>query len=101
MRICMPLVVENHQDVSGDPKPQENGPLSPMDLPGDYARGPEDGARRGEKDFSLQGAPDEQMVRAAFEVLLRRYCGEADGTPFEQLVKHNGPPHTNDLTLEW
>ncbi|HTD86039.1 MAG TPA: amino acid adenylation domain-containing protein [Candidatus Binatia bacterium] len=40
------------------------------------------------------------MVQAAFEVLLRRYCGAADDTPFQKLVGPGvQPSRTTDLTL--
>src|SRR5436190_6872757 len=100
MRLCMPLVVENHRDVSGELTPEESGKFSPMDLPADYTRGPGEEVRRAEKSFILNGRADATVIRTAFEVLLRRYCGEADETAFNELVKQNLLPRTKDLALE-
>ena len=101
MRFCMPLVVENHRDISGELKPEETGRFSPMDLPADYTRGPGEEVRRAEKTFALSGWAEAAVIRAVFEVLLRRYCGEADGTPFNDLVKQGLSPRTKDLVLEF
>src|SRR5688500_6735647 len=95
MRICMPLVVENGTGVSGESKPSENGTL---DVPTDFPRKAEQPARRAWKELGVAGPPE--AVRAAFEVLLRRYCGEADDTPFQELLKRQDGPRTSDLALE-
>ena len=97
MRSCMPLVVENGSGVREEEKPKQTGVVSSIDLPGDFPRRAGE-PRRAAKDLHL--AADPAVVRAAFEVLLRRYCGEADDTSFQDLAGRGpSPSRTNDLTL--
>ena len=115
MRSCMPLVVENGLGVKGDKKPRETtaatqgdstspaaSGTSSLDVPGDFPRRAGE-ARRASKELNLPGNPEPAVVRAAFEVLLRRYCGEAGDESFQELARparQNLASRTDDLRLE-
>ena len=95
----MPLVVENRSGVQEEGKPQQTGVVSSIDLPGDFPRRAGE-PRRGSKELGFTADP--VIVRGAFEVLVRRYCGEAGDETFQEVVGRmgrDGSDGTNDLQL--
>ena len=98
MRICMPLVVENGSGVRKEENPKQTGVVSSIDLPGDFPRRAGN-PLPGSKELNLNADP--AVLRAAFDVLLSRYCGEAEDTPFRDLAGGGVPPsRTTDVRLE-